>query len=123
MKFGSALCKLLSPHNQSAPCIADVHATYKAGKKLLKQRDCASLSRLVADKVAAWNESFLDAEEDLVMECAGLQELCAELGADPDVALLQSLVDYHGRSAARTRLKLTLRWASGPLRGAARHVR
>jgi hypothetical protein len=100
MKFGSALHRCF-PYNQSAPCITDVHATYKAAKKLLKLSNAAALSRLLVDKVETWNDEFLDAEEDLVMECAELEELCEEDDEGPggSYELLRSLVDYHGRQA------------------------
>jgi hypothetical protein len=96
MKFGAALLKSAAFSAE----IADVHACYKAAKKLLKRGDRTGLALLLAENASAWNDRYLDAEENLVIESAELQQLSHEIGADaepPAYALLRSLVDFHGR--------------------------
>ena len=82
--------------------ISDVYATYKAAKQLLKRGDAAPLALLLAQKVDAWNDSYMDAEENFVIESSELQQLSDEHDANDTsttYALLESLVDFQGRCA------------------------
>ena len=96
MKFAAALQRCAE---YSEP-IHDLHATYRAAKKLINSHCRHELAVLLKQVVASWSDYYLDAEEDLVIECAELQSACAQQGSSSrsdQCALLGALVDFHGR--------------------------
>ncbi len=97
MKFGAALQRCSAQND----VIADVHATYKLSKKILNSGDpSCQFAALLAQKVADWSEHYIDAEDDLVIECSEFQKASnahSSINSEAYYDILAALVDFHGR--------------------------